>query len=197
MSELKRTNDRKNTLLPVYAGLFAALIYVASAFINIRMPNGGCINLGDGFVLLAGLFLGPIYGTAAAAVGSLLCDLLAGYTMYAPGTAVIKGAMVLILLLSLKLLKPLKLKYRALAIGISAVICEIFMVLGYLFYELVVLRLGAGAITGVLGHLTQGIGGVVTGLAFSTTLIPAVSTSGLFSPYVERHASRATGKDKQ
>ena len=65
-------------------------IYVASAFVNIRMPNGGCINLGDGFVLLAGLFLGPIYGTAAAAVGSLLCDLLAGYTMYAPGTAVIK-----------------------------------------------------------------------------------------------------------
>ena len=187
MSELKKTNDRKKeTLLPVYAGLFAALIYVASAFINIRMPNGGCINLGDGFVLLAGLFLGPIYGTAAAAVGSLLCDLLAGYTMYAPATAVIKGAMVLILLLSIKLLKTAGVKYRAVAIGISAVICEIFMILGYLFYELVVLRLGAGALTGALGNIAQGIGGVVTVLAFSTTLIPAVSKSGLFSPYVEQ-----------
>jgi len=178
---------KKKPLLPAYAGLFAALIYVASAFVNIRMPNGGCINLGDGFVLLAGLFLGPVYGTAAAAVGSLLCDLLAGYTAYAPGTAIIKGSMVLLLLLFLRIQKPLHIKYRAVAIGIAAALCEVFMVLGYLFYELVVLRLGAGALTGVLGNITQGIGGVVTVVAFSTTLIPAVKKSGVFSPYVDRN----------
>lgn len=190
------TVEKKNTLLPVYAGLFAALIYVASAFINIRMPNGGCINLGDGFVLLAGLFLGPIYGTASAAVGSLLCDLLAGYTAYAPGTAVIKGSMVLLLVLFLKLQKPLFQKYRAVAIAIAATICEIFMILGYLFYELVVLQLGAGAFAGALGNIAQGVGGVVTVLAFSTTLIPAVSKSGLFAPYVERRIARTSGKEK-
>ncbi len=197
MREYEKKNTRKNgTLLPVYAGLFAALVYVASAFVNIRMPNGGCINLGDGFVLLSGLFLGPIYGTAAAAVGSLLCDLLAGYTMYAPGTAVIKGTMVLLLLLLLKAQKPLLRKYRAVAIGIAAAVCEVFMILGYLFYELVVLKLGAGAVTGVLGNITQGVGGIVTVLAVSTTLLPAISKSGLFAPYVDRRFARTTGAEK-
>ncbi|MBO5489614.1 MAG: ECF transporter S component, partial [Eubacterium sp.] len=72
--------------------LFAALTCVATMVIRIPVPaTGGYLNLGDGFVILCGILLGPAYGFLAAGIGSGLADLLAGYTQYVPGTFLIKG----------------------------------------------------------------------------------------------------------
>ena len=78
----------------VYAALFAALTCVMTMIVKIPVPaTGGYVNLGDCVVLLAGWVLGPMYGGAAAGLGSMLADLVSGYPLYAPGTFVIKACM--------------------------------------------------------------------------------------------------------
>ena len=49
----------------------------------------GYIHAGDALVLLAAYVLGPLWGSLAAALGSSLADLMAGYVQYFPGTFVI------------------------------------------------------------------------------------------------------------
>ena len=79
----------------VLGALFIALSFVATFFIKI--PTGiGYIHAGDAFVLLAGIFLGPWLGFAAAGIGSGLADLAAGYAVFAPATFIIKGLMALV-----------------------------------------------------------------------------------------------------
>lgn len=53
----------------------------------------GYVNLGDCAVLMSAWVLGPLYGGAAAGIGSALADLLSGYAHYVPGTFAIKLVM--------------------------------------------------------------------------------------------------------
>ena len=77
----------------VYTALFTALTTVATLVIQVPSPMSGYVNLGDAMVLLSAWILGPVYGTAAAGIGSMLADLLSGYAYYAPGTLIIKCLM--------------------------------------------------------------------------------------------------------
>ena len=78
----------------ISAALFSAIICVATYIVQIPMPaTGGYVNLGDCFVLTAGMMLGAGYGALAAGLGSALADMLAGYMQYAPATFVIKALM--------------------------------------------------------------------------------------------------------
>ncbi len=87
-------DDWRKTRKLVYAALFAALTCVMTMIVKIPVPaTGGYVNLGDCVVLLAGWVLGPMYGGAAAGLGSMLADLVSGYPLYAPGTFVIKACM--------------------------------------------------------------------------------------------------------
>lgn len=77
----------------VNGAMFAALIAVATLLLKIPLPmEKGYCNLGDGMILLSGV-LPPVWAAAAAAVGSVLPDLMLGYAVYAPATALIKGVM--------------------------------------------------------------------------------------------------------
>ena len=76
------------------AALFAALIFLGTYALRIPIPSG-YIHFGDGFLYAAALLLPPVYSAAAGAIGGLLSDILAGYAVYAPWTAVIKGLMAL------------------------------------------------------------------------------------------------------
>lgn len=53
--------------------MFAALSCAATMVIQIPIATG-YLNFGDGLCLLAGWFLGPWYGFAAAGLGSALAD---------------------------------------------------------------------------------------------------------------------------
>ncbi len=86
------TSTENTTKKIVHAALFAALSFVLTYFIKIPLPTGGYIHPGDGMVLLSGLFLGPVYGSIAAGIGSALADLLGGYVIYAPATFLAKAA---------------------------------------------------------------------------------------------------------
>ena len=90
-------NQNKATRLYVMTGLFAALIFLVTAYIlHIPTPaTGGYIHLGDAFVYLAASMLPTPFAVAAAAIGEGLSDALTGSIVYALPTILIKSAMVL------------------------------------------------------------------------------------------------------
>lgn len=109
-------------------------------------------------VLLAAFCMGPWYGGAAAALGSALADLLAGYALYAPATALIKFAVPMVAIWSYRALKRVfsKSVTDVLCRTIACILGECVMVLGYFLYE-TVLYDAAGAWISVPGNALQGL----------------------------------------
>ena len=144
----------------VLAAMLAALCCVATLVIQVPIPGGGYVNLGDAIVLLCGWLLGPAYGCAAAGLGSALADLLTGYSVYAPGTLVIKSHMALLACL------PLWRKRR----WMGALMAEGWMVAGYFLYGLLLGQGAAASAAGIPGNLIQGAMGMVFALIAHTFL---------------------------
>ena len=84
-----RAKNEKTRLLCVSA-LFAAIIYIFTAFFHIP-SHTGYTHVGDAFIYLAGSVLPTPYAVGASAVGGMLADLLGGYALWMPGTGVIKA----------------------------------------------------------------------------------------------------------
>ncbi len=77
-------------------GLLIAMVFVATMFINIRLPisvNGGLIHLGNVVLFSIALLYGKKRGAIAGAFGMGLFDILSGWTAWAPFTFVIRGVM--------------------------------------------------------------------------------------------------------
>lgn len=148
--------DKKNSLKNIcIAALFAALIFTATAVFPI--PLGiGYANLGDCFVIIAGVFLNPVYAVLAAGLGSALSDIVLSYTLYAPATFIIKGLMALLTSL---LLRKNKGFVKTLLVCIAA---EVIMIGGYLVFELFLY--GKGAFLSLAGNSLQAAVGVVSSI---------------------------------
>lgn len=143
----------------VMSALLAALVFVATMVIRIPSPTGGYVNLGDGFVLLSGWLLGPWYGAAAAGIGAMLTDLLAGYTYYVPATLIIKALDAMVAAL---IWRSMGRKRGALVI--SGIVGELIMVAGYFGFTALLLGKGLGAALSIPGDLVQGATGIVIGI---------------------------------
>lgn len=77
-------------------GVCIALTFVATGFINIRLPiaaNGGLVHLGNVPLFLAALLYGKRTGAMTGSFGMALFDLLGGWMLWAPFTFVIAGLM--------------------------------------------------------------------------------------------------------
>lgn len=77
-------------------GLLIAMVFVATMFINIRLPisiNGGLIHLGNIVLFSISLLYGKKKGAIAGGFGMGLFDVLSGWTAWAPFTFVIRGVM--------------------------------------------------------------------------------------------------------
>lgn len=140
--------------------LFTALTTVATLVIQVPSPMSGYVNLGDAMVLLSAWILGPVYGTAAAGIGSMLADLLSGYAYYAPGTLVIKCLMAFVAAQVFLVLKD-KVKGKHFAKVVSGLLAEIIMVVGYFGYAGLILGNGLSAALSIPGNLVQGGFGIV------------------------------------
>ncbi len=73
-----------------------ALVYVFTAFVNIRLPfapNGGLIHLGNVPLFVFAIIYGRKTGAIAGGIGMGLFDLLSGWTLWAPFTLIIAGSM--------------------------------------------------------------------------------------------------------
>ncbi len=169
----------------VSAALFSAIICVATYIVQIPMPaTGGYVNLGDCFVLTAGIMLGAGYGALAAGLGSALADMLAGYMQYAPATFVIKALMAAsAYFICGALKKAFGGKYNIVSKIIAVVAAEAIMIIGYFGYEAVILGYGAAAAGSIVGNAMQGTVGAVAAIALVTALEKASSKSKTLSSF--------------
>lgn len=86
----------KNYKKIITAGVFAALICVLTAFLQIPIISGqGYVHLGDAVIYLAASILPTPYAAAAAAIGGGLADVLSGSPVWAPATIIIKALLTL------------------------------------------------------------------------------------------------------
>ncbi len=152
----------------VSAALMAAIICVVTMTLAFPSPIGGYIHPGDGFVILAGVILGPFYGGLAAGIGSMLADLLLGYSAYAIATLLIKGLAALAAALLFRAL--FKNSNRSfLSLLLSGLLIGFIVTFGYFLYEGSLLGLGFGAASANLPlNLLQN----VLGIAISIILFP-------------------------
>lgn len=170
-----------NTKKIIFAALMAALTFIGSMIIKVPTPTNGYIHPGDGFVLLSGLLLGPIYGSLAAGIGSALSDLIGGYFIYVPATFIIKAATAFVASLVFSAVCKLLVKQQKSnnlpALIAAGILGESIMVLGYFIFEIFMLSivnqisLHAGiisAIAGIIPNIIQGIFGII----ISTVLHP-------------------------
>ena len=158
----------------VVAALFASLTCVAT-LAQIPLPLVGYINLGDCFVLLAAWLLGPVYGAAAAGIGSVLGDVISGFAVYAPFTFIIKAGMAIIAFFVVGKAKQFSLS--PLMRILSAAIAEAIMVTGYFLTECFVFGLGTGAAASIPYNCIQGAAGIIG----AVLLFTAVNKIRLFS----------------
>ena len=152
----------------VMAALFAALACVSTMSIRIPTPGtNGYIHPGDAMVVLAGVFLGPVWGLLAAGIGSAMADLLGGYFIYVPVTFVVKGAVAFAAgAMYQKIGRTAKSRYIAVILG---GVGDVLLVAGgYFFCEYLIY--GPVAAASIPANVIQGI----SGLAISTLLYPVL-----------------------
>jgi len=91
-----KTRGNEQVKFLTITALGTALVYVFTAFINIRLPiaaAGGLIHLGNVPLFIFAILFGKKTGAIAGGVGMGLFDLLSGWTLWAPFTFVIVGLM--------------------------------------------------------------------------------------------------------
>jgi uncharacterized membrane protein len=124
------------TQVLVINALFVALTLVATMFINLKLPiagNGGLIHLGNVPLFLAAFVFGRRTGAIAGAFGMGLFDLISGWTIWAPFTFIIVGAMGYVAgLIGEKV--PGK---RAVIYSIAVIAALLIKIVGYYFAEVV------------------------------------------------------------
>jgi len=167
-----------NTLINALTAIFAALIYILTAFFAIPVPaTGGYINLGDMLVMFTALLFGPIVGGLAGGFGSMLADILSPYYIYAPATLIIKGIEGFIIgIISNPRENNSRLSYRDL---IAVLAGGILIPLGYFIYEAFILNLGiVVALVEVPGNFFQ-----FGFAAISSTLLITATRKNLISNF--------------
>ena len=150
------------------AGVFAALTAIFTLLIQIPSPTKGYTNTGDVIVNLSAWVLGPVYGAAAAGIGSAMADLISGYTVYAPATLMIKAGMAAVSCLVYKRISGKQKSFPALFAGAAA--AEIVMILGYAVFAGVLYGSLGSAVLSIPENIVQGVFGVAVSSAVYTAL---------------------------
>jgi len=83
-----RLNNKEIAAMGVFTAFVAVATMSVSAYVGV---TGGYFNVGETMVYTAAILMGPIVGGFAGGVGSMLADISLGYTVFAPGTLIIKG----------------------------------------------------------------------------------------------------------
>ncbi|MGG1396584.1 ECF transporter S component [Bacillus salipaludis] len=130
-----QTESTKTKAIVINA-LFIAMTFVATMFINIRLPlmgNGGLIHLGNVPLFLAALVYGKKTGAIAGAFGMGLFDIVSGWAIWSPFTFVIVGTMGFVV----GLISEKSTGNRVLASTLAIAVALIIKVVGYYFAEVI------------------------------------------------------------
>ena len=153
----------------VMAAMFAALTLIATFVIRIQTPAFGYIHLGDVFVLLGGIVMGPVLGAAAAGLGSALADLFGGYAIFAPGTLVTKFLTAFVCALLYGKLKKRGKMSQTVSLILAGLVGEAIMVAGYFLYNTLII---ASALTLSVAEIPFNIVQGASGIILSAVLAP-------------------------
>lgn len=175
----------QNTKKMVIAALMTALTCIATMIIKFPTPTMGYIHLGDGFVLMCGVLLGPWAGALAAGIGSMFADIFSGYASWAIATLLIKALTAMTAGLIFHGFRKNLHQAAAPYIGIitGGIAGETIMVLGYFLFEtglasaangsFSAAALAAGAAASAAGIPFNIVQGTV-GIAISALLMPVL-----------------------
>lgn len=155
----------------VLNGLLIALVFVATYFIQIRLPisvNGGLIHMGNVALFSIAIVFGPKRGAIAGAFGMGLFDILSGWLSWAPFTFIIRGIMGFII--GYFAFKGKKAGKAVLYSIVGILIASIFMIGGYYLTEVILYGSWAAPLTSIAGNITQLVIGLATSIPVSVAL---------------------------
>jgi energy-coupling factor transport system substrate-specific component len=149
---MRKQDVRKIALVTVMAAVVCALTLV----VKVPIPaTGGYIHLGDIAANFAALAFGPWFGFLIVGGGMAIADLIAGYSIYAPGTFIIHGLQAVVVGYLGSSRKPWAMVLASIAGGAVVVV-------GYFVYQALILQMGVlTAVKEVPANILQ----VATGLA--------------------------------
>jgi uncharacterized membrane protein len=154
------------------SALLISLVFVATTFINVRLPisvNGGLIHLGNTMLFTIAIVFGKRRGAISGAFGMALFDIFSGWGPWAPFTFVIRGAMGYIIG---RLANDKNRNGKNLIWNIASMILAGFiMIAGYYITEGILYGNWIAPLTSVPGNLIQILFGIVFGLPLASALI--------------------------
>ncbi|MHA1907654.1 MAG: ECF transporter S component [Candidatus Thorarchaeota archaeon] len=169
MMEYFVSKNSHKTIFVTLLAVFTALTTVATIVFIVPFPSTqGYFNLGDTFVMLSGLLLGPIGGLIAGGAGSALGDALLGFPAFAPITFVAKGFEGFFVGL---LSKRTRIQNRTSRWDMAGLILgSLAMLIGYLLGEVFILGLAFGV--AIIELVTINSIQVIMGSIFTITVGP-------------------------
>lgn len=164
----KQSNKTKDMVL---SALLITLVFVATKFINIKLPisiNGGLIHAGNTMLFLAAIVFGKKKGAVAGAFGMGLFDVLSGWLAWAPFTFIVRGVMGYIIG---KISWANGKEGNSFVLNIIAVVGGgIWMMVGYYFTEVILYGNWITPFTSIPGNVTQIVIGALIGLPLVVAL---------------------------
>jgi len=144
------------------AGLFAAVVFVFTAYFHIP-SHTGYTHVGDAFIYLAACLLPRSYAIFVGAGGALLADCLTGFAVWAPGSVIIKSAAVMFFSSESKRIVSAR---NLMALIPASLVC----IGGYYLYESLITGNYIAPLAGIPGYAVQSVLSsalfAVLGLAF-------------------------------
>ena len=169
--EFNKARSKFKTKDMVETALLTALVFVATSFINIRLPiaaSGGLVHLGTAMLVIASVVFGKEKGAIAGAVGMAIFDLSSGWALWAPFTFVIRGVMGYLLgAISYSNNK----NGNSNIINILAVIISgIWMIGGYYLTEVILYGNWFSPVASIPGDITQIVMALIIGIPMAKIL---------------------------
>ena len=169
--EANKERSKFSTKDLVETALLTTLVFVATAFINIRLPilsSGGLVHLGNVILFAAAILFGKKKGPIAGAVGMAIFDLSSGWALWAPFTLVVRGIMGYIV--GTIAYSNNKNGDNFLINILAVFVSGIWMIIGYYITEVILYGNLLAPVASIPGNITQLVVGLVLGLPLAKIL---------------------------
>lgn len=155
-------NTNQQTKNLILSALFAALTCVSSVILHFHFPGSphGCISICDCFVLMAGIMLGPVYGTASAGLGAMLGDIFMGHFEYAAATLILKASAALAAALVYRATSKKQYDFKMLHTVSAGLAGETVSVIGFFIYDGLLFGGLAASVATLPANLIQAVIGI-------------------------------------
>lgn len=171
MEVTSKSNQKNTTRDLVETALLIALVFIATRFINIRLPiasSGGLVHLGNTMLFIAAIVFGKKKGAIAGAFGMALFDLLSEWAIWAPFTFVVRGIMGYIIG---RIAWSNGKNGNNITTNIIAIVLSgIWMIFGYYITEIILYGNHIKAMASIPGNITQIIIGMIIGIPIAKIL---------------------------